>query len=77
MAMQPLRAGGVLNLEQSDLARRLRDDGMALAAGRDFWVIPPVDTLFLQRKIGGMFLLATRLRAQVDMDAVLRAIPPD
>ena len=32
--------------------------GMAIAGNRDNWHIPPMDTLFLQRKIGGIFLLA-------------------
>ena len=27
--------------------------------------IPPIDALFLQRKMAGLFLLATRLRARV------------
>ncbi|WP_375230653.1 ABC1 kinase family protein [Roseobacter sp. S98] len=73
MAMEPLRAGGVFDFATSDLAQRLRAAGMEFAAQGDYWVVPPADALFLQRKIGGMFLLATRLRARVDLDAVLDA----
>lgn len=43
-------------------------------ADRDFWHIPPVDMLFLRRKLGGMYLLAGRLKAQVDIKAILQEI---
>ncbi len=49
----------------TDILARLRDGGLAIAADRDNWHIPPMDTLFLQRKIGGIFLLATRMKARV------------
>ncbi|QJF51650.1 ABC1 kinase family protein [Roseobacter ponti] len=74
IAMGPLRTGGVFDFAGSDLADRLRQKGMEFAAGRDFWVIPPADTLFVQRKIGGVFLLAGRLRARVDLDAIIDRI---
>jgi len=33
----------------------------------NFWHTPPVDALFIHRKLGGLFLLAKRLKAKVDM----------
>ena len=45
----------------------LRDQGMDIAADRDAWHLPPVDTLFVQRKISGTALLAARLKARVDV----------
>ncbi|WP_300034742.1 AarF/ABC1/UbiB kinase family protein [uncultured Roseobacter sp.] len=74
MAMAPLRSGGVFDFGQSDLIGRLRQAGMDFAAQGDYWVIPPADALFLQRKVGGMYLLATRLRARVDLDRVLAPV---
>ena len=71
IAGEPLRRDGVYDFADGDLAIRLRDRGMAFAAARDFWHIPPVDALFLQRKIGGMYLLASRLRARVDVGRLL------
>lgn len=65
MAMQPLRQDGVFDFGTTDILARLRDGGLAIAADRDNWHIPPMDTLFLQRKIGGIFLLATRMKARV------------
>lgn len=49
----------------------LREQGMAMAADRETWHIPPVDTLFVQRKISGTALLAARLKAKVDVRAMI------
>ncbi|MEM8825529.1 MAG: AarF/ABC1/UbiB kinase family protein, partial [Pseudomonadota bacterium] len=45
----------------------LREDGMTIAEDRTAWHIPPVETLFVQRKISGTALLAARLKAKVDV----------
>jgi len=45
----------------------LRDASMDIAADRETWHIPPIDTLFVQRKISGMALLSARLKARVDV----------
>jgi len=50
----------------------LREQGMEMAADRATWHIPPVDTLFVQRKISGTALLAARLKARVDVRALVR-----
>jgi len=67
MALQPLREPGDFDFGATDMAQRLRDAGMALGLDRDFWHIPPIDTLFLHRKLGGLYLLAARLKARVDV----------
>ena len=33
--------------------------------------IPPLDTLLIQRKIGGIFLLAQRFRARVELHKII------
>lgn len=70
-ALAPLRAGGVYDFADPALTLRLRDEGLAMAADRDFWRVPPMDMLFIQRKVAGMYLLAQRLRARVDVRALL------
>ena len=45
----------------------LREHGTDVARDRASWHIPPVDTLFVQRKISGTALLAARLKARVDV----------
>ncbi|TAG25001.1 MAG: AarF/ABC1/UbiB kinase family protein, partial [Rhodobacterales bacterium] len=67
LAMDPLRQDTPFDFGQSDLLDRLRDMGLALGTERDLMHVPPAETLFLHRKIGGMYLLATRLRARVNL----------
>ena len=64
-------AGKLLIPGLVDLAARMRDAGMALGMDRDFWHTPPADILFLHRKLGGLYLLAARLRARVDVRRLL------
>ena len=67
MALEPLRHKGNFDFGTTDMVQRLRETGMALGLDRDFWHIPPIDTLFLHRKLGGLYLLAARLKARVNV----------
>jgi hypothetical protein len=67
--MQP---GRVYDFADTSLAEAMRDRAMEMAAEQDFLHIPPMDVLFIQRKFGGLFLLARTLRARVDVAALLR-----
>jgi predicted unusual protein kinase regulating ubiquinone biosynthesis (AarF/ABC1/UbiB family) len=49
----------------------LRDEGLAMANDRTTWHLPPVETLFVQRKVSGTALLAAKLEAKVDVRAML------
>ena len=51
----------------------MRDEGLVIAQDRAAWHIPPVDTLFVQRKISGTALLAARLKARVDVRGLVEA----
>ncbi|WP_458718497.1 ABC1 kinase family protein [Pseudomonas gregormendelii] len=66
-ACEPLRHQGTYDFAISDLAGRLRDAGWQLGADRDFWHTPPVDVLFLHRKVGGLYMLAAKLKARVNV----------
>ncbi len=70
-AMAPLRGSGRFDFGDTGMVASIRDDGLAMARDRDFWHIPPIDTLFLQRKFAGLYLLGRRLNAQVDIGALL------
>lgn len=49
----------------------LRHEGMTIAADRGSWHLPSADLLFVQRKISGTALLAARLKARIDVRAML------
>lgn len=62
---------GTLDFGNMGFATTLRDHGLDIAADQRAWHVPPADVLFGQRKIGGMALLAARLKARVDVRALL------
>ena len=53
---------------------RLRGHARTIMADRSAWHIPPIDTLFVQRKVSGTALLAVRLRARFALRAMVRDI---
>ena len=65
VAMAPLRQETPCDFGTSPLLETLRDMGMAMGADRDLAHVPPPATLFLHRKIGGIYMLAARLGARV------------
>ncbi len=67
----PLRQGGVFDFARRDFLAEMRERGMALGLDRDLWHVPPPDLLFLNRKFGGLYLLATKLAARVDLDPLI------
>ncbi len=69
-ALEPLGLDAGFDFGDSALARTLREGGMAFRGDRDLFPVPPVDVLYLQRKFGGVFLLASRLRARVNVGAL-------
>jgi len=71
LATEPARTRGRFDFGASDLAVRIRDAGMALSFDQGYWHTPPADAVFLHRKLGGLYLLAARLRAKVDVRAIL------
>ena len=64
-AMAPIRQNAPFDFGSSDLLERLRDMGLAIGQDRELAHVPPAATLFLHRKIGGMYLMAAKLRACV------------
>jgi predicted unusual protein kinase regulating ubiquinone biosynthesis (AarF/ABC1/UbiB family) len=71
LATEPARTRGRFDFGSSDLAVRIRDAGMTLSFDDGYWHTPPADAVFLHRKLGGLYLLAARLRTRIDVRAVL------
>lgn len=71
IACEPLHSEGGHNFANNDAAQRLQDLGWSLSMEEDFWQAPPADAAFLHRKLGGLYLLAKRLGATVDLRALL------
>ena len=71
-ACEPLRHNGTYDFGHSTLAMRLRQAGMALSFEQDYWHTPPADAIFLHRKLAGLYLLAARLKARVNVSALFK-----
>ena len=52
----------------------LREEGMAIAQDKETWAMPPVETLFVQRKVSGTALLGARLKAKVNIRAIVEDV---
>lgn len=66
-ACEPLIHQGEYDFGTTNLAQRIRDEGMSLSMEKEYWHTPPADAIFLHRKLGGVYLLAAKLKAQVDV----------
>jgi hypothetical protein len=64
-------APGLFDFGDRAFIDALRPDGLAVAADKASWHLPPADLLFAQRKISGTALLAARLGARIDLRALL------
>ena len=52
----------------------LRDEGLAIAQDKDTWAFPPIETLFVQRKVSGTALLGARLKAKVNIRRITEEV---
>lgn len=72
LACEPLAQDGVYDFGASKIAERIKDAGMKLSMEQDYWHTPPADALFLHRKLGGLYLLAVRLKAKLNVQALFQ-----
>ena len=71
LAMEALAVEGPYDFGSSDLSARLAQLGESAQDFREFWKAPPSDAVFFHRKVGGMFLLAQRMGASVDVRSLV------
>lgn len=71
IALEPFSVEGKFDFSQSQLSERLSDLSNKAYNFKEFWQTPPTDIVYLHRKLGGMFLLATRMGANVNCRALV------
>jgi predicted unusual protein kinase regulating ubiquinone biosynthesis (AarF/ABC1/UbiB family) len=71
LGAEPLARPGPYDFGRSDLPGRLRDRVLELSLRRGLLRPPPPEAIFLHRKLAGTFLLCARLRARLDLRALL------
>jgi predicted unusual protein kinase regulating ubiquinone biosynthesis (AarF/ABC1/UbiB family) len=70
LACEPLRFTGEYDFAHSDLARRMKEAGLAMSTQVQQWHTPPIDALFIHRKLAGLYLIAAKLQATVNANAL-------
>jgi predicted unusual protein kinase regulating ubiquinone biosynthesis (AarF/ABC1/UbiB family) len=70
MACEPLYSESPYDFAGSDLSSRLQHQGMQLGLEKEYAHTPSANAIFLHRKLGGLFLLAIKLKAKVDMQSL-------
>ncbi|WP_240464858.1 AarF/ABC1/UbiB kinase family protein [Paraferrimonas sp. SM1919] len=67
LACEPIRHQGEYDFSTSNLAQRVKEQGMNINRQKAQWHTPPVDALFIHRKLGGLYLLANKLQAKINV----------
>ncbi|MEP0191191.1 MAG: AarF/ABC1/UbiB kinase family protein [Erythrobacter sp.] len=52
----------------------LRDEGMEIAKDKATWTLPPIETVFIQRKVSGTALLGAKLKAKVNVRRIVEDV---
>ncbi|GIU48182.1 AarF/ABC1/UbiB kinase family protein [Shewanella sp. KT0246] len=66
-ACEPLRSEAEYDFASSNLAKRITDSAKSMSTKPDEWHTPPTDAIFVHRKLAGIYLLASRIKAKVDV----------
>lgn len=61
----------IFDFADRSFVAKLRDFGEPVAQDRDTWHLPPMDTLFVQRKVSGTALLAVRMKARLPLQGMV------
>ena len=72
LALEPLREDVAYDFARSDMARKMSQLGEEVSNYKDFWQAPPTDAVYFHRKLGGMFMLASRLKARVNVHRLIQ-----
>jgi hypothetical protein len=72
-ALAPFREKDGYDFGTSDLPERIRSGVIALGMDKEFWTVPPTEAMLLERKFGGLYLLAIRLKAQINPYALAQS----
>jgi len=72
IALEPFAKPGLYDFRSAQLSDRLSNLSQDGYSFKEFWQTPPTEILYLHRKLGGMFLLATRLGARVNTHELVR-----
>ena len=71
VAFEPMQYDGEYDFAASDVLFNLKERAMKHARLRDYFGTPPADTIFIHRKIGGIYLLLCRVEAKLNLRKIM------
>lgn len=71
-ACEPLRTKGEYDFGNSDLAKQVAELGLSMSTEKELYS-PPVDALFIHRKLAGLYLIAAKLNAKINVYKLYQA----
>lgn len=71
LALEPLQTDEPYDFGRSDMAARMSELGEEVTRYRDFWQVPPTEAVYFHRKLGGIFMLASRLKSRVNVHQLI------
>jgi predicted unusual protein kinase regulating ubiquinone biosynthesis (AarF/ABC1/UbiB family) len=71
IALVPLIVNKPYDFGRSPIPQQLMQRIEPLRNNSTFWQVPPIDVAYIHRKIGGLFMLATRLDATINVHELL------
>jgi predicted unusual protein kinase regulating ubiquinone biosynthesis (AarF/ABC1/UbiB family) len=66
LACEPLVHDQPYDFAKSGLAQRIKEQGLLMDTKQEQWHTPPIDAVFIHRKLAGLYLLAAKLEAKVN-----------
>ncbi|MEM6580616.1 MAG: AarF/ABC1/UbiB kinase family protein [Pseudomonadota bacterium] len=72
LGLEPVRSEGVYDFARSDMAKNMSQLAEEITRFSDFWQAPHSEVVYFHRKLGGMFMLASRLKARVDVHGLVQ-----
>ena len=75
MATEPCRERECYAFGSSDLVQRMSNILIEMRLRNQHGKMPPPDVLFLHRKLGGLYLLLSRLRANIPVHKLILSLP--
>jgi len=73
IALEPFSVDDEYDFAEARISERLSELSDDAYGFKEFWQTPPTDILYLHRKLGGLYLLATRLGARVNCQQGVRS----
>jgi hypothetical protein len=72
LALEPLCVDSVYDFAGTDIPARMSKLAESVKDFSEFWKAPPIEAVYFHRKLGGMFLLASRLKTRINVHQLIR-----